>query len=89
VSDDSKVPGAREAAEAISRDLRAWYRASGGRGAWFELTDRIVEAIERDRAATIEACARVVEEHPVNHGTSIDAVSVAARIRALGTRSPR
>lgn len=38
-------------------------------------------------AAIIEVCARIVDEHPVNHGTSVDAVSVAARIRSLTGRS--
>lgn len=42
---------AREAAEEITRDMKAWYRRTLGAGPWFELTERIVAAITADRAA--------------------------------------
>jgi len=52
---------AREAAEQIARDLRAWYRQTGGIGPWFELTDRIMAVVEVDRTQRT-CCAKAFAE---------------------------
>jgi hypothetical protein len=57
----TKVPTARELAEPITRDLRAWYRSTGGIGPWFELTERIAAAIEADRASRETTLRSAVE----------------------------
>lgn len=41
----------RQRALQINADLVAWYRRTGGRGEWFELTDRIVALVESELAA--------------------------------------
>ena len=121
MSDDSKVPTARERAHVVEIcNVRKW-QCSGCRAVFFgghknicpgcqregywsgsvdpkaveaaggvphsTVCDRLTAAIERDRAATIEACARVADEFKTTHPcVGNDARDVAARIRALDTR---
>jgi hypothetical protein len=89
VSTDSKVPTARAVAHGLTPRCKKFWLL-GQHIAHTSLCDRLTAAIERDRTATIEACAREVEAitSPGEEDGRAARIRqyVAARIRALDTR---
>lgn len=79
---DSKVPTARDAARAFVNGFFGMVeKVPRDRGE--AMVDRLTAAIERDRAATIEACAQIAKGWR-GGGPLTD--EVARAIRALDTR---
>jgi hypothetical protein len=95
----AQVPTAREVAHGIAGCADDWvYLSAETPKRHRSICDRMTAAIERDRAATIEACAREADMQCVAcrkvpddfgrmyHESCREARAAAKRIRALDTR---
>ena len=88
MSDDSKVPTARELAEKVVSEMTSKamtgprFAVPGWRGEAAIYVDAVTALVERDRTATIEACAREAEAYDAAP-LSERHITTAARIRVL------